>query len=44
MNDFGWKERLGLTEQWVAPTFQGFATADEETMVADIKLSLKKTN
>ena len=35
MNDFGWKERLGLTEQWVAPTFQGFATADEETMVAD---------
>ena len=29
MNDFGWKERLGLTEQWVAPTFQGFATTDE---------------
>ena len=35
MNDYGWKERFGLIEEWVAPTFQGFATTDEETMVAE---------
>lgn len=35
MNDFGWKERLGLIEEWVAPAFQGFASPTEEAMVVD---------
>ena len=35
MNDFGWKERLGLVEEWVAPTFQGFASPTEEAMVVE---------
>ena len=35
MNDFGWKERSGLIEEWVAPTFQGFASPTEEAMVVE---------
>ena len=35
MNDFGWKDRLGLVEEWVAPTFQGFASPTEEAMVVE---------
>lgn len=35
MNDFGWKERSGLVEEWVAPAFQGFASTTEEAMVVD---------
>lgn len=35
MNDFGWKERLGLVEEWVAPAFQGFASPTEEAMVSE---------
>ena len=35
MNDFGWKERSGLIEEWVAPTLQGFASPTEEAMVVE---------
>lgn len=35
MNDFGWKERLGILEEWVAPAFQGFASPSEEKMVLE---------